>query len=622
MAALHKPYSLLWIKYLAILSIVTVGLSFTAGEVVREYETRYLESKVESQLERHFSALSSIAIEDVLTEDIPRLETIVDQVVMHTPDIQYILICNEDKKHLVAWGEKPEQAPPSMAVYQNKIALENEIFGYMKIGISKTPFFKDIAQHVEQIRYFSAISLLLLGVLCYFVSQYLFLSPLDKINKKLLSIHDLPLPKKVSHSASSELEVLSCSVDLLQDALILQKQKEAQLKLAKQKAEAANKMKTEFIATMSHEIRTPMNVILGSLEIMKDEPLNNNSQQFTDTALNAAKVLLNQLNDILDYSRLDSGKTGLAKESFSPVQTSQDVIAIFSQQAEEKGVALSLKTDLNTDLNVLGDVGKVSQVLTNLIGNAIKFTEQGSILVEMSGETTAEHSAITFMIKDSGIGIEKEKVATIHHPFVQSDPSFSRRYGGAGMGLAISHELISLMGGSLHISSELGEGSEFTFTITFPVAVPTVELSTTDLPIDKEHRESTILLVEDSPSNQLIAKTMLSRSGYKVETANNGLEALKAVRKAQYSLILMDLQMPEMNGLDACKAIRQLKDEKADVPIIAMTANVSDSDRKECALVGMDDFLTKPINKGKMLNVINHWFDRHHHQNGMVNLSL
>ena len=620
MAALYKPSSL-WIKYLTILSIVTVGLSFTAGEIVREYETRYLERKVESQLVGHFSTLSSIAMEDVLTEDIPRLETIVDQVALHTPDLQYILICNEDQDVLVSWGEKPAQELPLMAVYENKIALENETFGYMKIAISKAPFFKDIAQHVEQIRYFSAISLLLLGVLCYFVSQYLFLSPIDKINHKLLSINGLLLPKGMSREKSSELEVLSCSVDLLQDALNIQKEKEAQLQLAKHKAETANKMKTEFIATMSHEIRTPMNVILGSLEIMKDEPLSNNSQQFTDTALNAAKVLLSQLNDILDYSRLDSGKTGLNKEPFSPVQTSQAVIAIFSPQAEEKGLTLSLETDLKTEQNVCGDVGKVSQVLTNLIGNAIKFTEQGAISVCISSETTSGLSAITFTVKDTGIGIEKDKVATIHHPFVQSDPSFSRRYGGAGMGLAISHELISLMGGSLQVNSELGKGSEFTFTITFPVVSPEVNLHLSPLPAAEDHSDSTILLVEDSPSNQLIAKTMLSRSGYKVETANNGLEALKAVRNTQYSLILMDLQMPEMNGLDACKAIRKLTDEKADVPIIAMTANVSDSDRKECALVGMDDFLTKPINKGKMLNVINHWFNRHH-QDNVVNLSL
>lgn len=612
MAAYTKSLSL-WLKYLFMITLITLVISFTAGEVVRVFERNYLEEKVDRQLQSYFQALSSTTIEDVLTEDIPHLETILEQATAHNPDLIYVLISNEAEVQLASSGQKPSNDNTLTARYHRTITFEGEVFGSMTLALSKEMLLNEIGQHVDQIRYFSAASLLLLGSFSYFLTQYLLLSPLNKINRKLLSINDLSLPAKPEPENLSELARLNRSVNMLQEVLLAQREKERQLETAKKHAEEANKSKTEFIATMSHEIRTPMNVILGSLDILKDESLSNAANQLTATAQNAAKLLLSQLNDILDYSKLDANKVTLSNDTFSPVMTAEKVIAIFSAQAAQKNIALTFNSDLSSQAQFMGDEGKTAQILTNILGNAVKFTENGTISLSMTSQKNHDSTDITFTLKDSGIGIAKEKIDTILAPFVQSDPSFSRRYGGAGMGLAISNKLLAIMGGKLNIQSTLGEGSVFSFQLTLKPACLNQEYAAqASLSPTTQQQTLPILLVEDSPSNQLIAKTMLAKYGFQVNTANNGLEAVKAIRSNKFSLVLMDLQMPEMNGLDACSEIRKLANTKKHVPIVAMTANVSDTDRRQCLSVGMDDFLTKPIDKHKMLQVICYWLGRSH----------
>lgn len=612
MAAYTKSLPL-WLKYVFMITLITLVLSFSAGEIVRVFEKNYLEEKVGKQLQNYFQALSSTAIEDVLTEDIPHLETILEQATSHSPDLIYVLISNETGKQLASSGLAPTTDDKLIAQYHHTISFEGEIFGSMTLALSTENLLNEINHHVDQIRYLSAASLLLLGLFSYFLTQSLLLSPITKINRKLLSINEFTHLSKPEPQYLSELERLNRSVNMLQEVLQAQKEKEHQLETAKKYAEEANKSKTEFIATMSHEVRTPMNVILGSLDILKDEALSSAANQLTETAQNAAKLLLSQLNDILDYSKLDSNKVTLTQDSFSPVMTAERVIAIFSAQAKKKKVALAFHSDLPRRTQLIGDEGKISQVLTNLIGNAVKFTESGAISLTLTSEKNHDTTNITFTLQDSGIGIAKDKINTILAPFVQSDPSFSRRYGGAGMGLAISNKLLAIMKGKLNIESTLGKGSVFSFQLGLKTSSLHQEYDTqASISPTAQQQALPILLVEDSPSNQLIAKTMLAKYGFLVNTANNGHEAVQAIKNNTFSLVLMDLQMPEMNGLDACCEIRKFANAKKHVPIVAMTANVSDTDRQQCLSVGMDDFLTKPINKNKMLQVICYWLGRSH----------
>ncbi|CAG22883.1 response regulator [Photobacterium profundum] len=602
----------LWLKYAVMISFITLILCLISGEIVRVYEKNYLEEKVERQLQQYFTVLTAATIEDVLTEDIPHLETILEYVTSDIPDLSYVAIHNDQDKTLATWGVKPlDNSTESSQIYKT-ISVEGEIFGSMSIAISKNNFINDIDHHVEQMRFLSAISLLLLGVLSYFICQYLLLSPLTKINNKLLSLKCLQKTPKEPLTEQSELDRLNASVDTLEDVLKQQIEREKQLHKAKLEAEAANKSKVEFIATMSHEIRTPLNVILGALEILEEEPLTQHGQKFTVSAHNAAKILLSQLNDILDYSKLDSGKAILNNTSFSPFQMTQSIIAIFSDQAQQKDITLQLNSALLAEDYVLGDEGKSSQILTNLLGNAIKFTDSGTISINLNSSIYKEKQAITFSVIDTGIGIDNNKIQSILSPFVQSDASFSRRYGGAGMGLAISQALIHLIGGELKITSELHQGSTFSFTLQLESTTAPLKTIVEHTLTDTKHQAATILLVEDSPSNQMIAKAILAKNGFNVVTANNGKEAVAALENTNYDLILMDLQMPEMNGFEACTCIRNLHNNKSDIPIIAMTANVSQQDQVQCFSVGMDDFLTKPINKIKMLEVLHHWLGRSH----------
>ncbi|MCW8327429.1 response regulator [Photobacterium sp. SDRW27] len=593
------------------ITLITSVLSFGAGEIVRVFERTYLEEKVDLQLENYFNALSSTTIENVLTEDIPHLETILEQAASHSPELIYVQITNEAGKLLARWGEAPRASNGLSAQYQRTISLEGEVFGFIRLAISKEKYLNEINHHVDLMRYFSATSLLLLGCFSYFLTQYLLLSPIDKINRKLLSIQNLaqsvePVPEQLS-----ELERLNRSVNTLREVLLAQKEKEHQLEVARKRAEEANRSKTEFIATMSHEIRTPMNVILGSLDILKDEIQSSTAIQLTNTAQSAAKLLLSQLNDILDYSKLDANKMILSDEPFSPVRVAENVIALFSSEAEQKQLSLTLHSDISCQTELIGDKGKISQILTNLIGNALKFTEKGCITLSLNSQENRDSTEITFKLEDSGIGIAKDKLQSILEPFVQSDPSFSRRYGGAGMGLSISSKLLALMRSELKVQSTLGEGSVFSFKLILPQTQQKSDRKNTITPTIKQ-QSLPILLVEDSPSNQLIAKTILARHGFQVDTANNGLEAIQAIRNKRFALILMDLQMPEMNGFDACCEIRRFANIKKQIPIVAMTANVSNTDRQQCLSVGMDDFLTKPINKQKMLQVICYWLGRNH----------
>jgi len=725
-------------------SLLIVGV--LSGELVRTMETTYLQQSFEEQSRKMFSILSATSIDAVVSEDQPLLETIVAQTVTFEPDIYSLVIENELGEALVSWESANMSADDPLMPFSRDIVFEGESFGTMRIEWNVTSLMNEIDNHVEKMRMFAMGVILLLGLIIISWVDRLVVSPIRKIHNRLNELGQGEIKDELNMTAAEELVRLGKSVNTIGENLRLKTLREEEL-------EEASRAKSEFMANMSHELRTPLNGVLGMMSLLRETRLSGEQQECVSVATSSGHALLTLINDILDFSKIEAGKLELESINFDLRNTVEDSVVPLAEQAHSKDVELVCLISNDLPAVVCGDPTRLRQVVTNLVSNAVKFTDHGEVVVHVNvNQMDDDGINIQIDVSDTGLGISESAKSRIFNSFTQADGSTTRKFGGTGLGLAISRQLVECMGGEIGVDSVPGEGSTFWFSVQLKIPEKQVSRFT---PIDKlagihalivddnascrqvlerlltswgmdyesatggtealrmsrdaassgrpfdlaiidmnmpgmdgleltcsmaedpalldvkrvllttmsergqaaKAREASIhgyiskpvrqiqfhncvatamgfrdvqdemlaednrlsdeeliarqqlriLVVEDNQVNQVVVQGMLEKLGYGFSLVNNGKEAIEEVQRDNYNLVLMDCQMPGMDGYIATGKIRDTETEGQRLPIIALTANAMAGDADKCFSAGMDDYLAKPFEIEDLSDKLNKW---------------
>lgn len=456
-------------------------------------------------------------------------------------------------------------------------------------------------------------AILLVGLLPAWLIGRRIVQPLEAVTHTVSELEAGHLDSRIQDVTRGEIGELQRGVNAMANSI----QRHARelestihdLEKARAEAEDASHAKSDFLAVMSHELRTPMNGTLGMLELLKGTPLNHTQAQQVDIAIESTRHLLAVVEDILDFSRIEQGKLELEMHYFRPADMLNNCIAAFALPCARKGIDMELAIDEPLRaLAICQDESRLRQVIINLLGNAVKFTSQGEVVLRAQVlARQGNRIELLVSVSDTGIGIAPEHLDAIFESFRQADSSMSRKYGGSGLGLAITRRLCELMDARISVTSQLHHGSTFQVRLSVSCrdeSTASLQAPHEDLPL----LHGRVLVAEDNQVNQFVIVNMLNRFGLEVITANNGLEALEKIRDSVPDLVLMDCQMPGMDGFEATRRIRALADPlRARIPVIALTANAMTSDRQHCLLAGMDDYLSKPVSLQRLHQAMAYW---------------